>query len=249
MANPLPELDVISVFDQGWNILQQRLSPGRLAVTERNAAILMDWCKARYDMQAPTNTAEQIANTLQLAVEARLFDPPNSPTTLDWAVKPSKTFIDTVQQKLTAEFAKKGKARIEKEKLENTQPFSLTDQIEKEKQQKEAEKHEASAQAQIDNLIENFTINGRVPNTTDWDATNQCRTALRGIKINAPGGKYSAALTLKVVQQAFYGETPAAIVRLAQQAVEKMNEAKNTNVQRDSLGGDVKKVGALGGIY
>jgi len=249
MTTLLPELAIQNTFDQGWNILQQRLSPGRLAVTERNAAILMGWCKARYDMQAPTNTAEQIANTLMLAVEARLFDPPNSPTTLDWAVKPSKSFIASVQQKRTAEFEAKQKAQIEKDKLANTQPFSLTDQIEAEKQQKEEEKREATAQAQIDNLIENFTINGRVPNTTDWDMTNQCRAALRGIKINAPGGKYSAPLTLKVVQQAFYGETPAAIIRLAQQAVEKMNEAKDTKVQRDSLGGDVKRVGALGGIY
>ena len=248
MTTPLPEVQIISVFDQGWNMLQQRLAPGRLAATDNNAKILLDWCYARYDMKAPTNTAEQIANTLQLAVEARLFDPPNSPTPLDWAVKPSKSFISMVQQKRTAEHEAKQKLQIEKDKQANTQPFSLTDQIEKEKQSKEEAQREASAQAQIDNLIENYLVNGRVPNTIDHTETNKCRAALRGIKINAPGGKYSAALTLKVIQQAYYGETAADIIRLAQKAVEKMNENKNTKEQRDSLGGDVRRVSASGSL-
>jgi hypothetical protein len=244
----LPQVQIAKILNDGWDLLQSQLSPGRLERNDHNYTLLIAFVEKRgIALAHPGSTPDGVAYWLMLGVEHYLFN--TSPEkSLQWALKPSKFFVDQVQQKITYEYEVKERKRREKEAAENRKEFSNTAQVENEKATKEEAKLEATATAYIDQLVENFTINGRVPNTIDYAATDACRAALRRIKIYV-GGKYSAQATLAIVQQAFYGQTPSEIASLAEKARLKMIENQTRKAGgRDSMGGDVRKVGRLGGV-
>src|SRR5258705_2680363 len=101
-------------------------------------------------------------------------------------------------EQIEAEFHAKELKRIERERIETSKPFVHAEKV-KEAQAAEAEaKRRATAQAQIDHLIHNYSVNAG-PGRIDHGKSDQGRAILRNIKIQR-GGKYDAMLTLRVLQ-------------------------------------------------
>lgn len=230
MATPLPAVNVVEKYQQAWDLLQQRLAPSRLKATTRTADALRDYT-AKYDMNAAT--VEQMVNAYMEAVESLFFN-----RVLDWeTVSPS--FHQKMVIKQQQAFETKERARIEKEKAENLKPFDTgaSKQVEAQKSKDEEEKRQKTAQAQINFLIETYSVNASYPGAIDQSKTEAGRAALRGIRIHHQG-KYDAVLTLKVLQQAYLHETPEAIIRAAERETNRLDLVANPTEKprRDSLG-------------
>lgn len=139
-------------------------------------------------------------------------------------------------------FETKEKQRIERERLENSKPYDQTALAQKAREEQAAKteaKEQEQAQREIDAFLENYTINGRVPNTTDYALTQSAREAWRKIKIQR-NGKYDAKYTLAVVRRAITllnTDYPNAdqIKEAAQKALKALEEARNAKPDKGAI--------------
>jgi len=137
------------------------------------------------------------------------------------------------QEELAREFAEKELKRIERERAENAKPFNHGERVQKSVDAKEAAKRQATAQAQIDHLIHNYSVNAG-PGRIDHAKSDARRAALRGIRINR-GGKYDATLTLRVLQQAHMQDDVPSIIRAAEKAKQALVDAINAKPDRGPI--------------
>ena len=233
MATPLPAVNVVQNFRDAWELLQQRLAPGRLAESDANIVALRTQVAKKYKMESVQAAApQQIADVLYEAVEALYFN-----GVLQWE-KTSQAFHQKMVMKRQQEFEAKERARVEREKLKNSKPFDTGGKHAEAQKAKDAEeKRQKIAQAQINFLIETYSVNASYPGAIDQSKTEAGRAALRGIRIHHQG-KYDAVLTLKVLQQAYLHETPEAIIRAAERETNRLDLVANPTERprRDSLG-------------
>jgi len=123
--------------------------------------------------------------------------------------------------------------RIEAERLENLIPFTHSTKVAEAKAAEEEAKHQATAQAQIDHLVHNFSVNAG-PGRIDHSKSDSGRAALRGIKIHR-NGKYDAVLTLRVLQQAHMSDDVPSIIRAAEKAKQGIVDAVNAKPDRGPI--------------
>src|SRR5258708_30704019 len=148
---------------------------------------------------------------------------------LEYQPEPPKKTAEQIE----AEFQAKELKRMERERIENSKPFVHAEKV-KEAQAAEAEaKRRATAQAQIDHLIHNYSVNAG-PGRIDHGKSDQGRAILRNIKIQR-GGKYDAMLTLGVFHQAHMFDTPAEIIRAAEKAKQGIVDAINAKPDRGPI--------------
>jgi len=215
--------EIFRIFDE-WG---RHYAPPNFIQNEKNAALLADYVFETYGIVSITYLTKAVA-----ALGNRL----------DYQPEPPKK---TAKQ-IAAEFEAKELVRIQREQIENSKPFDMSQKIAAQQKADEEAKRQATAQAQIDNIIHNFSVNAG-PGRIDHTRSDAGRSALRGIRINR-NGKYDATLTLRVIQQAHLHDDVSSIIRAAQKATEELDEKSKEKPQRDSLGEDVKKVGILGGM-
>jgi hypothetical protein len=137
------------------------------------------------------------------------------------------------QEEIAAEFQAKELKRIERERAENSKPFDHGKKVQASLDAKEEAKRQATAQAQIDNLIHSYSVNAG-PGRLDHAKSDAGRAALRGIRINR-GGKYDATLTLRVLQQAHMFDDVPSIIRAAEKAKQGIVGAVNAKPDRGPI--------------
>jgi len=242
MATPLPEMAVISTINKGWNILQQRLAPGRLSETDHNVEVLTTWCKPRYDLKNPQNTAEQVANTLMLAVEAIYFD-----NILDWDKHPSAHFVSEIQRKHT-EAHRAAQIKKEQKAAEENSEAAFW---ERQKAAEAAKKAEVNAKKAdvlkqaIHSTIMTVEESGSRPNTIDHAKSEKTRERLFNFVTHRRQQRVSDEVILSELKEVRWADD---IKRELERRWDKVPTAKKEKEQRDSLGGDVRRVGALGSL-
>jgi hypothetical protein len=185
--------EILRLFDE-W---ERGFAPPRFIFSEKNGKLMLDYCLGKYGLVSITYLSEA---TDALAVQ------------LDWVPQPKPK----TQAQLTAEFVAKEQKRIEREKLENSKPFDIAARNKAVETEKDEAKRQATAQAQIENIIANYNVNAG-PGRIDASKSEAGQKALRGIRIYK-GGKYDAPLTLKVIQQSYNHDTPREIIQAAERA-------------------------------
>jgi len=200
-----------------FNVWAGKHMPSNLANTTDNAVLLANHCHETYGFISIANlnaSVQDLAGQLELAPTA-----------------PKKT-----AEEIDADWRAKDLKQRQQAEIDNRVSFDeRAKKAEEAKKQAEAhDKIEATAQAQINHLLANFTINSTIPGKIDTTKTDECVKALSNIRINR-GGKYSAQLTLKILQQAYYGESEGEIVRLAEKATLALIEASKPETDAERM--------------
>jgi hypothetical protein len=199
--------EIIRLIDE-WD---RNFAPPNFVRSEKNGKLLLDHVLKKYG----------------LVTISYLNDALNSLAgQLDWTPQPKPK----TQEELAAEFAAKELKRIEREKIENAKPFDIEARTKAVQVEKDEAKRQATAQAQIEQLIATYSVNG-LPGRIDHGKSEAGRTALRGIRINK-NGNYDAPLTLKVLQASYNYDTPAEIIRAAEKAIENIRTFDAREKQR-----------------
>jgi len=202
--------EILRIFDE-WG---RHYAPSNFIQNEKNAALLADYVLKTYGIVSIIYLNEA-ANALTSQLDRVLEAKPET------------------QEEIAADFQAKELKRIERERIENSKPFVHAEKI-KEAQAAEAEaKRQATAQAQIDHLIHNFSVNAG-PGRIDHAKSDLGRAALRGIKIHR-NGKYDAVLTLRVLQQAHMSDDVPSIIRAAEKAKQGLVDAINAKPDRGPI--------------
>jgi hypothetical protein len=166
--------EVLRIFDE-WS---RHYAPSNFIQNEKNGALLADYILKNYGLVSITY--------LSLAVTAIASQ-------LDWVPEPKRLTVD----EQAAIFQAKEFARIQKETLENSIPFSERVTAEKVKREKEAQiKSQTDARGQLAVAISGYQayrING---GGIDYGTTEMVQKELRGVKCGQ-----NHCRTLAVVQQ------------------------------------------------
>jgi hypothetical protein len=162
----------------------ENVAPKTLLNNERNGQLLGDYAINRRGM-----VSIGILNDAVAALGSQL----------EFAPEPKQL----TQEERAAIFQKKEFARIQREQIENSKPFSeRRAAAEKAALDAKAEtQRQAAAWKERDRLIDNYSINSG-PGRIDHARSEYFKGQLRGIKANRPDGSMDWVVVLQTVQEA-----------------------------------------------
>jgi len=200
----------INLVFQDW---LDNFAPRNLVHSEQNSQLIADYIATKRHGIVTTTTLNQAVEDLRDQLEF------------------AKELPQKTQAQMTAEFVAKEQKRILREKLENSKPFDIEARNKVAETEKAEVKRQAVAQAQIENIVANYSVNAG-PGRIDASKSQAGQAALRGIKINK-GGKYDAPLTLTVIRQSYNFDTPREIIQAAERATMNLADADKPKTLSD----------------
>lgn len=177
-----------AAIDKAWAEAKKRLLPAELLNSDINSAFITRRMEEKGFEWTGDNLLEVIH---ELDSEGRIIWY-RAPVPAPAAPKKSLDEID-------AEFRAKEIARIQREKIENSKPFSQTEAINKEKEKEAIAKLEASAAEQINSHIQAYECYSG-PGRRDWAAMSTVTEAIT--KWVSANPKSSRVFMLQVVKEA-----------------------------------------------
>jgi hypothetical protein len=243
MATQLPQIDIVEKGNRAFAILQQSLAPGKLATSQKNVDALYEWTSKRYKLHDPSANAEGIASVLLEAVEALYFNPG-----LDWEVQPSKFLVDKWQQNATQRMAAIQIKKDADARNDNSEAaFWARQKAAEDTKAKEAadKKAEVVKQAIHSTIMTVEIYSG--PNRVDHGESEKTRQYLFNFVAHRRNQRVSDEKILKELREVI---NPGVndIYRELVRRWETVPAEEQQSGGRDSLGGDVRKIGKLGSI-